>query len=134
MNKRNPLRTYCLLVMIMAAAAAGLAGCASMEASNKESLLIAAGFRTRTPSTPAQVALYDRMTPYKVERRVSKGKVLYAFADKKNRVVYIGGEKEYQRYKQLGLQQSIAQNELEAAQINEEAAMGWDWGPWGLWW
>jgi hypothetical protein len=134
MNTRTPLRTYWLLVMIMAAAAAGLAGCASMEASNKESLLSAAGFRTRTPSTPAQVALYDRMTPYKVERRVSKGKVLYAFADKKNRVVYIGGEKEYQRYKQLGLQQSIAQNELEAAQINEEAAMGWDWGPWGIWW
>jgi hypothetical protein len=134
MNTRTPLRTYWLLVMIMAAVAAGLAGCASMEASNKESLLSAAGFRTRTPSTPAQVALYDRMTPYKVERRVIKGKVLYAFADKKNRVVYIGGEKEYQRYKQLGLQQSIAQNELEAAQINEEAAMGWDWGPWGIWW
>jgi hypothetical protein len=134
MNKQNPLRTCCLLVMIMVTAAAGLVGCASMEASNKESLLIAAGFRTRTPSTPAQVALYDRMTPYKVERRVIKGKVLYAFADKKNRVVYIGGEKEYQRYKQLGLQQSIAQNELEAAQINEEASMGWDWGPWGVWW
>jgi hypothetical protein len=134
MNTQNPLRTYCLLVMIMAAAAAGLVGCASMEASNKESLLSAAGFRTRTPSTPAQVALYDRMAPYKVERRIIKGKVLYAFADKKNRVIYIGGEKEYQRYKQLGLQQSIAQNELEAAQINEEAAMGWDWGPWGIWW
>ena len=68
------------------------------------------------------------------KRRVSHGKVLYTFADMKNRLVYIGGEQEYQCYKQLGLQQSVAQNQLEAAQINEEAAMGWDWGPWGLWW
>lgn len=134
MNKPNPLRRCCLLLMIMAVAAAGLVGCASMEATNKESLLTAAGFRTRTPSTPAQAALYNRMTPYKVERRISKGKVLYTFADKKNRVVYIGGEQEYQRYKQLGLQQSIAQTELAAAQINEETAMEWDWSPWGLWW
>jgi hypothetical protein len=134
MNKPKTLGTYCLLLTIIVALAAGLIGCASMEASNKESLLTAAGFRTRSPSTPAQVALYSRMTPYKVERRTSKGKVVYSFVDKKNRVVYIGGEKEYQRYKQLGLQQSIAQNELEAAEINQDAAMEWDWGPWGLWW
>ena len=117
----------------MVVAAAGLVGCASMEAGNKESLLIAAGFRTRTPSTPAQVALYDRMTPYKVERRTRQGKVLYTFADKKHGIVYIGSQKEYQRYKQLGLQQSIAQNELEAAELNEEASLDW-WGPWGPWW
>lgn len=134
MNKPNPLHPQSLLLMIMAWAAACLVSCASMEASNKESLLTAAGFRTRAPSSPAQVALYDRMTPYKVERRVRHGKVVYTFADKKNRLVYIGGEQEYQRYKQLGLQQSIAQDQLEAAQINEEAAMDWDWGPWGVWW
>ena len=77
----------------MVVAAAGLVGCASMEAGNKESLLIAAGFRTRTPSTPAQVALYDRMTPYKVERRTRQGRVLYTLADKQHRVVYLGGPK-----------------------------------------
>jgi hypothetical protein len=118
---------------------AALAGCASYEAQNKESLLVAAGFKTRTPTTANQQAMFSRMTPYKLERRIRNGRVLYAFADKSNNVVYIGGEIEYQHYKQLALQQSIAQDQLEAAQINEDASLynsewGPDWGPWNPWW
>ena len=84
---------------------AGLAGCASYDAQNKESLLIAAGFKTRTPSTDKQQAMFSRMTPYKLERRIRNGKVLYAYADKDKNVAYIGGENEYQQYKKLALQQ-----------------------------
>jgi hypothetical protein len=73
------------------------------------------------------------MTPYKVERWIRNGKVLYAYADKDANVVYIGGKNEYQRYKQLGLQRSIAQDQLAAAQINEDATL-YNWGPhWGPW-
>ena len=115
-----------------------LVGCASWNAQNKESLLSAAGFRSRTPSTPNQQAMFNRMTPYKVERRIRNGKVLYAYADKQNNVVYLGGENEYQKYRQLALQQSIAQDQIEAAQINEDASMYQDfgpyWGPWNIWW
>ena len=115
-----------------------LVGCASWDAQNKESLLSAAGFRTRTPTTPNQQAMFTRMTPYKVERRIRNGKVLYAYADKQNNVVYLGGENEYQKYRQLALQQSIAQDQIEAAQINEDASMYQDfgpyWGPWNTWW
>ena len=115
-----------------------LVGCASWDAQNKESLLSAAGFRTRTPTTPNQQAMFNRMTPYKVERRIRNGKVLYAYADKQNNVVYLGGENEYQKYRQLALQQSIAQDQIEAAQINEDASMYQDfgpyWGPWNTWW
>ncbi|MBV9642967.1 MAG: hypothetical protein JO334_05290 [Verrucomicrobia bacterium] len=118
---------------------ATLAGCASYNAQNKESLLIAAGFRTRTPATAKQQAMFNRMVPYQVERRVRNGKVLYTYADKDKNVVYIGGENEYQKYKQLAVQQSIAQDQLAAAQINEEASMydsewGPYWGPWNTWW
>ena len=107
-----------------------------MDASNTESLLSAAGFRTRTPSTPKQQALFSQMTPYKLERREKKGKVLYAYADKQKGIVYIGGEAEYQQYKRLALQQSIAQSQVEAAEINETASLNWgpDWGPWQVWW
>jgi hypothetical protein len=115
-----------------------LVGCASWDAQNKESLLSAAGFRTRTPTTPNQQAMFNRMTPYKVERRIRNGKVLYAYADQQNNVVYLGGENEYQKYRQLALQQSIAQDQIEAAQINEDASMYQDfgpyWGPWNIWW
>ena len=123
-------------ILLLVVALAGFEGCASMDASNTESLLSAAGFRTRTPSTPKQQALYSQLTPYKLERRTKNGKVLYTYADKQKGIVYIGGETEYQQYKRLALQQSIAQSQLEAAQINETASLGWgpDWGPWQPWW
>jgi hypothetical protein len=57
---------------------AAFEGCASLGASNAESLLSAACFRTRTPSTPKQRALYNQFTPYKLERRTKNGKVLKA--------------------------------------------------------
>ena len=117
-------------------------GCASWDASSQESLLSAAGFRTRTPSTPAQQAMFARMVPYQVERRERHGKVLYAYADKQKNLLYIGGEAEYQQYQRLGVQQSIAQSRLQAAQINEDATLynqwgpywGPTWGPWEPWW
>lgn len=59
--------------------------------------------------------MYNQMTPYKLERNTLKGKALYTYADKQKRVVYIGGENAYQRYKQLAAQQSIEQKELEAS-------------------
>jgi hypothetical protein len=80
-------------------------GCASYQVRTTESLLSEAGFQTRTPSTPAQLAMYNQMTPYKVERNTFKGKALYSYADKQKGVAYIGGEKAYQRYKQLAAQQ-----------------------------
>ena len=62
--------------------------------------------------------MFNRMTPYKLERNTFKGKALYTYADKQKGVVYIGGDKAYQRYKQLGIQQSITQEELEASYSN----------------
>ena len=89
-------------------------GCASYEVRTKESLLSEAGFQTRAPSTQTQWAMYNRMAPYKLERNTINGKALYSYADKQKGVVYIGGDKAYQRYKQLAIQQY----ELEAAYSN----------------
>ena len=130
---------YPPLIVIAFLVIAGYVGCAGYDAQDKESLLVAAGFRTRTPTSPTQVAMFNRMTPYKLERRIRNGKVLYAYADKQQNVVYVGGENEYQQYKQLALQKSIAEDQLEAAQINEETTLydnSWGpyWGPWNTWW
>ncbi len=142
----KPLSTSVTILLLLVAVAA-FEGCASLGASNKESLLSAAGFRTRTPSTPKRQALYSQLAPYKLERRTKNGKVLYTYADKQKGIVYIGGETEYQQYKRLVVQQSpqynyvedpadddgtITQSQLEAAEINETASLNWgpDWGPW----
>jgi hypothetical protein len=114
----------------------GINGCASMDASNQESLLTAAGFRVRTPQTDRQRELYDAMPAYKVQHAVVKGKVFYAYKNEKKGVAYVGGEAEYQRYQQLAVQQQIARENYMAAEMNRDAAWGWygAWGPRGLWW
>jgi uncharacterized membrane protein len=117
MNKKESLGIYLRLFLIIAVVA-GFSACAGTQVQNKESVLSAAGFRMRTPSTQEQWAMFNQMTPYKLERNTFKGKALYTYADKQKGVVYIGGDKAYQRYKQLGIQQSIAQKELEASYSN----------------
>ena len=106
------------LASALALLVACFCGCAGTEVQNKESLLTAAGFQTRTPSTQAQLAMYGRMTPYKLERNTINGKALYTYANKQKGVVYIGGDKAYQRYRQLARQQSIDEKELEASYSN----------------
>ena len=97
---------------------AGLCACASSKVQNKESLLSSAGFRSHTPSTQTQMVMFKRMTPYKLERNTVGGKALYSYADPPREVVYIGGDKAYQRYRQLALQQSIEEKEVEASYSN----------------
>ena len=91
-----------------------LCSCASTEVQNTESLLSAAGFSREAPSTPAQLAAYNRTAPYKLERNRTVGEGLYWYADKKKGVAYIGGDEAYQRYRRLALQQSMIEKEREA--------------------
>ena len=113
----------------------GFSGCASLESGNTEQLLSAAGFRTRTPVTAKQVEIFKTLPPYRVERRMIQGKVVYTYANPRKNLLYIGGEAEYQQFRRLGLQQQISMNNLAAAQINQSNMMMLDgWGPWGLWW
>jgi hypothetical protein len=44
---------------------------------------------------PAQSAMFNQMTPYKLERNTFNGKALYRYADKRKGVAYIGGDKAY---------------------------------------
>ena len=113
-----------------------LVGCASMTSSNTESLLSAAGFRVRTPQTPKQQQIYAALPPYQVERASVKGHVFYVYKDEKAGVAYVGREQEYQRYQQLAIQQQIAQNQIMAAEMEQQAALDW-YGGFGfrrVWW
>jgi hypothetical protein len=121
------------IILIFAAAAAGLflAGCESMGSANTTSLLTAAGFRARTPQTPKQQQIYAALPPYQVEHATIPGKgAFYVYKDEKAGIAYIGREPEYQRYRELAIQQQIAQNYYMAAEMDRAAAFGW-YGAWG---
>jgi hypothetical protein len=108
------------------------AGCASMETQNKENLLIAAGFKVIVPSTAAHKQKLLALPAGKVTLVQRGGKTYYVFPDAANNQAYVGGPKQYQAYKQLRLENKLANENLEAAELEQDAS--WDaWGGWGAW-
>jgi hypothetical protein len=134
--KIEKLKLNIVLIFAVAAATLFVAGCAEMGSGNTTSLLTAAGFRARTPQTPKQQQIYAALPSYTVEHATMKGRSFYVYKDEKAGLAYVGHEQEYQRYKQLAVQQQIAQNYYMAAEMDRAAAYGWygAWGPRGMWW
>ena len=114
-----------------------LGGCAAMrrqEVERTESTLSAAGFQMKLADTPQRQAHLQALTKHKLVPHMKDGRLMYVYADPKGcNCLYVGDEAAYQRYHQLALQKQLAQEQLMAAQMNQDAAM--DWGLWGpFWW
>ena len=113
-------------------------GCASMETQSKENLLIAAGFKVIVPSTAAQQQKLQALPPDKVTLVQKEGKNYYVFPDVAHNQAYVGGPKQYQAYRQLRLANKLANEKLEAAELNNDSSLNLDeWGEiagpdWGL--
>jgi hypothetical protein len=124
-GRRQPCRFVAALAIAIAAL---LAGCAVQEtpqqrAARIEPMLAAAGFQMLPADTPSRVAETQRLTQLKVRYFIDNGKPRYWFNDPVNcHCVYVGGEKNYQQYEQIRLSQQAAQQEAQAAEMNEEAA------------
>lgn len=105
--KKSASSTVIVLVAVatslLVAACAGTSSTSSSSA-NTKSRLSAAGFRVRTPETSEQKQIYASLPANKIERAAYKGKVFYVFKDEAAGVAYVGREPEYQRYKQLSME------------------------------
>ena len=97
------LLRHILLVTIMAACTLLLASCASTSTStqNKESMLVASGFKVITPKTAAQQQKLQNLPPGKVTMIQKGGKTYYIFPDPANNRAYVGRPREYQAYQQI---------------------------------
>ena len=105
--------------------------CTSTQTQNKENLLVAAGFKVIVPHTAAQQQKLQALPPDHVTLVQKDGKTYYVFPDAANNQAYVGGPTQYQAYKQLRLANKLANENLEAAEMNQDASM--DWGTWGGW-
>ncbi len=109
----------------------------SQDAQSTEELLSAAGFVMIPAQTPEELANLNSLTPLKVEFSVKDNKPLYWYADPYScKCVYTGDQAAYDRYQKLNVEQNIADEEQDAALMNEQAAAdanmwGWLGGPWG---
>src|ERR1700745_1208365 len=104
-------------------------GCTAMQTQNKENLLIAAGFKVIVPSTAAQKQKLQALPAGKVTLVQKDRKTYYVFPAPANNQAYVGGPTQYKAYKQLRLANKLANENLEAAEMNQDASM--DWGGWG---
>src|SRR6266516_1339576 len=90
-------------------------GCATTQTStqNKESMLVASGFKVITPKTAAQQQKLQKLPPGKIAMINRKGRTYYIFPDAAHNQAYVGGPKEYQAYQQLRAANNIANENLE---------------------
>jgi hypothetical protein len=112
-----------------------VAGCAAIErqeASRTEQLLSAAGFQMRTADTPAKLADLERLHQHKVVGHEHDGGTTYVYADAAGcKCLYTGNQHNYDEFQKLQVQENVAQQEMMAAEMNQQAAMNWEmWGPW----
>jgi hypothetical protein len=115
-------------VLVAAALLSLVAGCSTTR--QTENLLTAAGFTTMSATTDAQKAHLKTITPNKVTTVVRDGKTYFVFPDAKHEVLYVGQQPQYEEYQKLRLQKQMADEQLQAAEMNSEAAYG-VWGGWG---
>jgi N-methylhydantoinase A/oxoprolinase/acetone carboxylase beta subunit len=112
--------------LIIACALAALAiGCASVQST--ETLLSAAGFKIIPAATPQQQAHLKTLARDKVTMVERTGTNYFVFPDIKSQVLYVGQDAQYQEYQKLRLQHQMAEDQMQAAELDSEPG----WGVWG---
>jgi len=131
----NPFKSPFIFLLAVAIAMVGCASTTQTSTQNKESMLVASGFKTITPKTAAQKQKLQNLPPGKVTMVQKKGKTYYIFPDPAQNQAYVGGPKEYQEYQQLRAEKKLANENLENAEMYQDAEMNWGgWGGWGAGW
>ncbi len=103
-----------------------LSGCVGYyDSANQESLLVASGFRAYQPETAKQQDMYQRLEPYRL-MEIDTGKTtMYVYKNERTGAAYIGGDKEYQAFMKLAVEQDIARDYYRAARMERDLAWGW---------
>ncbi len=115
------------------AASRALSGCATVGAQDRENMLAAAQFTRKQADTPAKLAKLKAMPQNVFLYQKRKGARYYVYADAAGcGCLFIGNETAFQHYQQIRMEQHIADEQLAAAEMQQDVAMDWGmWGPWG---
>jgi hypothetical protein len=100
-------------------------GCSTTKST--ENMLSAAGFKMMPADTESKLAHLQTLPAGKVTTVMRDGTMYYVYPDKKNNMLYVGTQPEYQAYQKLRFQQQMTEEQVNAAAMNDDAA----WGVWG---
>jgi hypothetical protein len=128
--KRVPKQGTMRATAMLSISVVALAACQAIEneeAQDTEQLLAAAGFHMKEAATPDQLANLQAMTQRQIVIHHQDGRLRYVYADAEDcKCVYVGNERNYDRYQRLSLKEEIAEE-------NMDASLDWDmWGPWPM--
>ena len=139
LRMRETMQWTIPILPLIVALGLSVTGCATIRAhqtAETEQILSAAGFQVQPADTPEKLAHLQTLTPRKVVQDVRDGQPQYVYADPETcKCLYVGDEQRYQKFQELSLQKKIADEQLSAAQANQDASMNWGlWDPWGWGW
>jgi hypothetical protein len=134
-TKMKQIRTSFNVIAVIALLAL-TAGCSTTSSTqNRESMLVASGFKVITPKTAAQQQKLQQLPPGHIAVVNRNGRTYYVFPDAAHNQAYVGGPHEYQAYQQQVAANHLANEQLETAAMYQDAAMQWGaWGGWGMGW
>lgn len=119
--------TSLLSILSLTALVAFATGCSTTK--QTENLLSAAGFKTMPATTPAQQSHLKSLPSGKVTTVQRNGTTYFVYPDTAKQVVYVGQQTQYQEYQKLRLQNQMAMDQLQAAELNSTPG----WNVWGVW-
>lgn len=123
-----------VIVVLSLVCLVACASAAKNRVQNSEELLSAAGFTAHPADTEAKMAHLASLPQHKVIPQTHEGKFFYVYADEDVcNCLFVGDERAYQQYSQYAVQNRIADEQQEAAEMNEDAVMNteMDWELWG---
>jgi hypothetical protein len=104
--------------------------CATSSTTQTTDMLTAAGFKVVTADTPKKQELLNTLPKGQLSLITWKGKTFYVQPAAAPNQAYVGTPTEYQSYQQLRLAKQLSNDNLLAAQMNQEAMDSWGaWGP-----
>ena len=105
------------------------AGCATGKLGTPSDLVADAGFKPFPADTPKKQELLRSLPHDQVSLITWKGKKLYVLPDVPHNRAFVGTPENYEKYRELRHQQHLSNNELLAAQMQQDAMNNWnDWG------
>ncbi len=121
----NPFRMLGAIALL-----ALVAGCATTTTTSTTDMLSAAGFKLVNADTPKKQELLKTLPADQLSLVTFKGKTFYVQPASTPNQAYVGTPAEYQAYQQLRVAKQMSNDNLMAAQMNQQAMMGWNaWGP-----
>jgi hypothetical protein len=105
-------------------------GCATTSQSTTD-LLVAAGFKNVAADSPQKQTLLASLPAGQISLITWKGKQFYVQPDVPNNQALVGTPREYQAYQQIRIAKQLSNDNLMAAQMNQNAMEPWGaaWGP-----